>query len=250
MSDLKEIKVNVNTNNDEVTVRAGEAEPVVPFRKALTLSGNIDIAFRYLKNAPTWFSFIGKDHSYSDSPLQYSELIVNREKGTIDLIVDRGNPWESKYNGALVMSDIFELFGVNSGKSYTTFELADLIKMNRSYLETTDRAMVLVSVLRNFKATVDKQVELSDDARGNKRALIGQIVDSNIPEAFKLNLPIFKGFDPIEFEVEININAGDLSCTLISPSVNDYINENKSDLIDAQLAAIFEIYPTLKVFEV
>ena len=80
--------------------------------------------------------------------------------------------------------------------------------------------------------------------------LIAQVVESNIPETFKLDMPIFKGTEKQLFEVEININAGDFSCTLISPQVNDYITEIKNTLIDNELKDINSFFPNLKIFEV
>lgn len=41
--------------------------------------------------------------------------------------------------------------------------------------------MKLVSELRNFKAKIDKELELSDDKRGNQRILKSQFVERNHP---------------------------------------------------------------------
>lgn len=42
-----------------------------------------------------------------------------------------------------------------------------------------------------------KEMELSDDKRGNRRALVAQTVESNLPESFKIELPIFKGMPKV-----------------------------------------------------
>lgn len=245
---MEELKLNITTENNEITVRQGDAAEIVPERLSNKLHGQLSTPFNYLKNAPAWFSKKFED-SDTDSPLNFSHLEVNREKLTLKLIVDQGLPWESSYAGELCFSKVFKAFGINGDKSFTTLELSQLIKMNRSFLETKDIAMKLVSELRNFKAKVDKALENSDDFRGNKKVLYQQTVDSNIPEAFNVNLPVFKGYDKQVMSVEINIDASDFSCRLISPEASDFINEISSDLIDAQLSLISEIYPNLKVFE-
>lgn len=243
---VEEINVNIESidGTKELIVRAGEAEPVVPFRKPVEVKGNLNTPLKYLLNPPMWFT------NGEDSPLEYSCVKVNRDLGNIGLFVDEGSPWESRYFGSLNQHQLFLKFKINTGESFTAFELADLIKMNRSFFESNDKAMNLVSELRNFKAKVDKDLENFDDQRGNKRFLVSQAVDSNIPEAFKLNLPIFKGYDKVLFSVEIVINANDFSCTLISPEVMDYTNTHKNDLIDEQIKVISEIMPSLKIFEI
>lgn len=247
---MSEVKVNVNPLTPGVIVRTGEAGPVLPIRKALSVTGNIDTPLCYLKNPPLLFSIETNDERHVYSAFEMSKLIVDRDNLKMSLEVDSGMPWEQKYIGVIQVSAIFKEFGINSGKSRTTFELADFIKMNRSYFETKDTAMALVSTLRNFKAKVDKELENSDDNRGNKRLFVNQIVESNIPETFTLLMPIFKG-GPVEpIEVEININASDFSCTLISPGANDFINENANEIIDEQITDIEQLWPTLKIFEV
>lgn len=241
------IEIKVEKGAGELIIRKGEAAPVVKFKKGLVLAGNLDVPLNYLKNPPKWFNeFSGSN----GSPLEFSFLKVDRDANKITLIVDQGTEWEDSYTGALCYSEAYELFKINTGSSFTTFDLADLIKMNRSCFESKDKAMVLVNELRSFKAKVDKDLENMDDQRGNKRFLVAQVIDSNVPDVFNLVLPIFKGYDKQTFEVEVAINASDFSCTLISPEVNDYIDEVKNELIDEQLASIKELFEGLKVFEV
>lgn len=246
---MEEIKLNVTTDNNEVIIRTGDAEPVIPRRKSVEIKGNLNTPLNYLKHPPKWFKD-GEDNTIADSPFQFSNLKVDRDKMSITLVVDEGSEWESVYKGSLEFGDIYKRFGINSNKSFTTHELAELIKMHRSYFETKDIAMKLVSELRNFKAKVDKQIEDADDMRGNKRVLYQQAVDSNIPNDFKLNIPVFKGYESQHLELEISIDASDFSCRLISPEASDYVNELKNGLIDEQVAQIKELNETLKVFEV
>lgn len=243
----QQIKLQVEKGTNEVIIRHGEAAREVPFRGSIDVSGTLEVPRVHLENHSKWLTKVELDlkeeklpkeeivrlESESDSPLAFSFIKVNREKGGIRFFEDVGMPWESSYEGALRLDPRFEKFGINSGKSYTTFELSDFIKMNRSHFETKDKAMMLVTQLRQFKAKVDKDVENSDDGRGNKKILLAQAVESNIPESFRINVPIFKGFEKVSIEVEISINASDFSCTLISPEVADYIEETKDRLIDA-----------------
>ena len=77
-----------------------------------------------------------------------------------------------------------------------------------------------------------------------------QVVQHNIPESFKLTLPIFNGTDPQEIEVEINVDADDLSCTLISPHAKDLIEQMRNEKIDDVIKRVKAACPCIVVIEV
>jgi len=179
-----------------------------------------------------------------------SHLIVNTSDGKIILVVNEKDHYQDTISGKLKMNPDFEKFGINTGKSRDTFELADFIKMNRYFFSDKNVAMKLVSELKNFKAKVDKEIEMSDNDRGNTRLLQNQVVESNIPEAFDVVVPIFKGQPDQKIKVEINIDARNFECSLISPDANDIINEVRSKLIGEQVVKISELMPELAILNV
>lgn len=246
-TETKEINLHVAEGQDEVIIRHGAAAEKIPFRKSLEISGNIDLPRLHLQNPPDWLVYYPE--KCIDAPLSFSFVMVDREAMLITFTEDQGMPWESRYRGDLRLDPRFAKFGVNSDKYYTTLELADFIKMNRSFFETKDSAMRLVKELRSFKAKVDKDIENSDDGRGNKKLLLAQKLDSNIPEAFNLTIPIFKGGGKQTIAIEISINT-DFTCTLISPEVADYIEETRDMIMDSEIHEIKELFPQLRIFEV
>ncbi|WP_281681852.1 hypothetical protein [Zunongwangia profunda] len=253
---MDKVNLQVSEKTQELIVRTGTAEPVAEFRKGIEINGTLSVPRIHLENPPKWLtnkSIISasiSEETNADSVLSFSYLKVNRENGTILFVEDAGNQWQNKYQGKLELHPDFEKFGINTGKSYTTFELASIIKMNRTLFETKDKAMILVKILRNFKGKVDKDLENADDGRGNRKILINQIVESNIPESFNLHLPIFKGYEKQTIEIEIEIDANDMSCRLISPEANDYVSETKDALIDAEIEQIRSLFSALRIFEV
>lgn len=259
----QQINLHVKEGTNEVIIRHGEAEPIVPFRGTVEITGNLSVPRIHLTNPSKWLTKkavdlgplytkeqLAEEKSVSDSPLHWSYLRVNRDKGLIEFIEDAGNPWEARFAGSLQFDPRFKKFKINTGESWTTLDLANFIKMNRSQFETKDKAMLLVSELRNFKAKIDKEIENAADERGNKKILIAQAVESNIPESFNIKVPVFKGYPEQTLEVEISIDPNDLSCSLVSPEVNDYVESTKDDLINAELAEIRDLHPTLRIFEV
>ena len=109
--------------------------------------------------------------------------------------------------------------------------------------------MKLVTELQNFKAKVDKELESSNNNRGDRRVLVNQVVQSNLPEAFTLIIPLFKGTPKQTIQAEVYINPSDLSCTLVSPEANDLLEEMRDKEIDLVLERIQKVCPHIVIIE-
>jgi hypothetical protein len=233
-------KLNIFTEGDTVTILKGDAPVQYPeFAESFKYEGTLQMINEILSKSVQ-----------SGNTCAWYILSINKPKRQMNLVARPGYPDSEHYSGQLRFSKIFEEFGINNGLSRTTHELADFIKMNRSYFETKDKAMHLVKVLKSFKAKVNKDVESSDDNRGNRKILMDQAVDSNIPDAFKVNIPVFEYHGKELIKIEIYIDSTDLSCQLISPEARDYVNDVSDNLIDAEIAVIKESFPDLRVIEV
>ena len=220
----------------EIIIREGKAvelkEPV-----KVKIQGTIDAAARWLE---TRFYCIKEKTCH---------VIVNREQLTIALQCNENNHYGTLVVGSLTLSPEYKRFGINEGEYITNFEMAELIKMNRSFFENKSVAMKLVTDLQNFKAKVDKEIEQSNNNRGDRRILINQAVEHNLPEAFTLILPIFKGTAKQTIAVEVYVNPSDFSCTLVSPEANDLVEEMRDREIDAVLERIKEGCPDIVIIE-
>lgn len=244
---MEKIELNVLGDQKEVILRTGKAEDIkVPVPVRIT---------GILNSVSTWLkSRIIEDVIYGDiidSILQsQSNIIVDRENLSISLTIKENDQHSTKITGKLDFHPIFKKFKINEGDFITPFEMAELIKMNRTFFENKDVAMHLVHTLKNFKAKVDKQIEASDDSRGNKRALIDQTVESNLPEGFNMVLPVFKGQKAETIEVEVYIRSSDFACTLISPHANEIIEDLRNDAINGEIKAIEEVAPHIVIIEI
>lgn len=226
----------LNEMNGGYCIRFGDA---IPLREpeAVSINGTIDAPARWVEKR--------KD----DIVPADAHVLVDRDKMTITLRTDENNAYCDSITGKLTMSSEMREFGINTGEYMTCFDMADRIKQLRSYFDNQQDAMKLVTELRNFKAKIDKQIELSDDKRGNQRILKAQAVDSNLPSSFKISLPIFKGMDKASIEVEVEINPNDLTCTLVSPDAHDMVLQQSNDHIDAVLNRIKEAAPDIVIIE-
>lgn len=232
-------KINLLVKDGEKTIiemRKGEALPLREPEK-LAIAGNIDTVLRFLEKR---IALIEQKSAH---------IVVNRETLSICLYVDETSYYSSGILGNAELDPKFKKFEINTGKSWTTFELADFIRMNRAFFEKPDEAISLVTDLRSFKAKVNKEIENSDDKRGNRDIVRRQVVESNIPANFKISVPLFKGFEKRTIEVEIDIDADTLNCRLVSPHAAELIANETDAIVDDQLRAINLIAPEIVVIE-
>lgn len=222
----------------DVILREGEALPLHEPVK-VNITGNIDSPACWLEKREELKQITNKCH-----------VLVNRDKLEITLQVNENAYYGTLVKGRLVLSEAFKKFHINDGTSFTLQELAKLFKMNRSYFETKQIAMGLVTLLQNFKGKVNKDLEASNDNRGNKKIDFQQAVESNLPEAFTLHLPIFKGLEPEDIECELYVDPDDWSCQLISPDANDIIERYRDSTINEVISRIEAALPGVAVIEI
>ena len=220
----------------QIMLREGKANDVKE-PQPIDITGNIDAPALFVENR----------HQTFDAESAHVE--VDRENMKITLITEETSPYANRITGVMVFSEGFKKLKINNGEYISNFDMAELIKMNRSYFQSRDEAMKLVSELRNFKAKVERDLELSDDKRGNINIKKSQAVDSNLPKAFTLRIPIFKGQPENIFKAEVEVNPNDLSMTLVSPEANDLISDNRDNIINSQLSRIKDADASILIIE-
>lgn len=231
-----ENKINVTVEGNQITILEGKANtPKEPIN--LGIIGNIDSISRFLEKRLSL--------AYSDS-----HVIVNREKLKMALMLNPTNPYTAGVvEGKIIEPEIINSLGINTGKHYMPHELADFLKMNRFLFTSKDVANNLISELRDFKAKIDKECEMRKDERGNIAAKRSQIVNSNIPDGFVIEIEIFKGLGKKAVAVEICINPETIGCTLISPQLNEIRQEILNEIIDSEIEKIKKLQPELLIIE-
>ncbi|MFS3021493.1 hypothetical protein [Phocaeicola dorei] len=245
---MSENKINLVVPKDyngapiEVVLREGKAsvalDPKEP--KRVVINGTIDAPFRWLEKRVELIN------------QKSSNIIVNRDKMGLALTIDETNFYQTEINGILQASKEMMEFGINTDKKWEPIKLSQFFKMHRAFFKDKSENMTLVSTLKNFKAKVNQDIERSKEENGSKTDNYSQVVDSNLPKSFKLNIPLFKGFANEEIEVEIyaDVDGRDVSLSLVSAGANEAIEEYKNKVIDEQLDAIRQIAPDIVIIEV
>lgn len=245
---MTESKLNVVVPKDyngtpiEVVLREGKApvalDPKEP--KLVNIIGTIDAPLRWLEKR---IELINQKES---------DILVNRDKMRISLTINETNFYQTGIGGVLQESKEMLEFGINTEKKWEPIKLSKFLKMHRAFFTDKSQNMMLVSTLKNFKAKVNQDIERSREENGSKVDNYSQVVDSNLPKSFKLNIPLFKGFACEEIEVEIyaDVDGRDVSLSLVSAGANEAIEEYKNKVIDEQLDAIRQIAPDIVIIEV
>lgn len=214
-----------------------ELDPKEP--ELVRISGTIDAPLRWLEKR---IETVDQHKAY---------ITVCRDKMLIQLKVDERNFYYTLIAGSLEASKEMEEFGINTGKTWEPEKLSMFLKMHRAFFKDKTENMTLVSTLKNFKAKIIQDVEQLKEQNGSKTDNFSQVVDSNMPSSFKINIPLFKGFEPEEIEVETypDIDGRNATLSLISAGANEAVETYKNKVIDDNVKAILEIAPDIVIIE-
>lgn len=234
---MQNINIEVKEGIKTLEIREGKALPLQE-PTPVSIVGVIESPLRWITK---------RDGNFDKKK---AHILVNRSDMRIKLTIDEKDYYQDSITGGLDIHPDFKKWNINTGEGWTTKQLSEFVKMNRSCFESKDIAMKLSNELQNIKVKVEKEAEKQDNNRGDYKAMIAQkVIESNIPERFILNVPIFKGQKPSRFEVEIYISPDSYSCSFVSPEVNDIIHNVRDSIIDEQLKLINEIASEIVVIE-
>lgn len=229
----------------ELVLREGvapkELEPKAPIKT--NLKGVIGAVVEYLTKRINAGQFQQKD----------CHILVNRDAVEITLITNEADEYtRGQVVGKLGYNPKFIEFGINGNKVWTPTELGLFIKMNRAFFADRAENMKLVSCLMNFTADVNNKIERAVKENGNRTDNFAQVVNSNLPESFKVQMPIFKGMpaETIEVETFAQVNGREVSFVLLSPGAQATLEDLRNKVIDEQLEQIKEIAPEIAIIEV
>lgn len=238
----KPIVVNMTDGQTTLTILQGQApkqlDKLAPVKTEI--SGTIDAPLCWLKKR------------VGDIDQHKAHIIVNRDKLTVSLVVNESDPYNrGEISGKLEFSEIFQKLGINAGKQWQPESLGQFLKLNRIYFPNREENMAVVNALKSFSAKVNQDVQRETKENGNRAMVFRQAVDSNIPQSFKMRLPIFSGGTPVEIDVETyaSIDGTDVSVMLQSAGAVDAIEDVKMNNISTVLESIREVAPEIVIVE-
>ena len=181
-----------------------------------------------------------------------AHILVCRDDLTITLIIAEDDAYlRGEVVGKLEFSKVFLSFGINTTKQWEPEQLGQFLKLNRTYFASRDENMKVVNALKTFNAKVNQTVERETKENGNRAFSYRQAVDSNIPESFKLRIPVLNGNGPVEIDVETyaSIDGAHVAISLQSPGANDIVEEVRNNLIGDIVDKLREVAPEIVIIE-
>lgn len=234
------VEVVLREVNDEVKKELPVLEP-----SKVEIAGQITAPFDFLEKR--WNAEDGQiDHNRT-------HLLVNRDALRMTLIVNETDERNlKKIVGSVTLSRQYVGFGINTDKEFDPIDLGNFFRINRTYFDSKEDNMALVTLLKSFKAKIQTDVEREIKDNGSVTDVYKKVVDSNLPKSFFVKIPIFKGTEPERIEIEIiaTVNGRDVSLSLISPDAASIVEDVRDKLIDGQIEKIREIAPEIPIIEV
>lgn len=248
----EKVVVNIHEGVDvskpiEVILRKGNApqpKEVLPTKapESISFSGVISTPFDWLEKR------------VDKIDQKEANIKVSREEMCIGLTINEKDAYnKSMIMGRVQLSEIFSKFGINDEKkAWEPAKLGQFLRLNRSVFEDKEKCMVLVSVLKNFKAKANAEIQKQKDPSGSVADVYKCQVESNLPKSFSVSLPIFKGSSKQRIEVEFDhyLSDGEVYLQLVSPGANELVETYRDSCIDQVLEKIRAIAPEIAILEV
>lgn len=220
-------------NKVETMVKNGITQLVILEGKAPTQHNPEPVNLTGTITAPSLF--IEKRKECTNYDKNSSHCKVSKTEGTIELVVNEQSVCNKfTVKGQIYIGKKFASLGINnSSKSYAPTELAQKLRLLRSIFPSKGEHATIVATLNNLVAKVNRQIEESDDKRGNTSGFFKQTVSSNMPEAITLNIPLIEGEEPVNIEVSVILEAhgNDIICFLESVDGQEQIDAITEKLV-------------------
>jgi len=245
---MEKTKYMIRTESETGTIAVREGTlpdllPILPPVK-INIIGTIDAPVEFLR----------KRHGDTEQiDVLRTHIIVNRHQMSITLVTREDDGYlKGEIQGTLSQHPKFAEFGINNqAVNWEPNELGQFFKMNRAFFPDKAANMKLVNDLRNFDATINSKIEKQKSEKGDFKDNYSGTVMSNLPEAFTLDIPIFKGGakETIEVEFYASVNGREVALQLISPAATQLTEEVRDTIMDEKLAEIREIEPGIVIIE-
>lgn len=223
--EAENIKIQLIGDSKEVVIRTGEALELKEPR-IVEITGSID--------APVEFA---KKRDSEIEPLN-THVIVDKENGTIELIIDEKNQYRTKVKGGLTPFTNLAKLGINEDRIYSPRQLYEKLKFFGMYFKNRDQHISLCDKLTKFTGRIETDFTNSNDFKGNVAHQKLVKIKTDLDLKFVLACPVYKGGEPQTFEVDICIDAKDGGVFCWLESVD--LHEQKVRIIDESMKAGIE----------
>lgn len=227
---MSEPAVKIETfNGKEITIRTGEALKLKEPNK-IEIVGDIKTIGSFIAGR----ILPGTGHSTQE--LDKSKVIVytDYKNMTIEIWTDPESPYGARVLGKLETSDELKTFYINQNKTWKKDEFLKLIRFSRMYFSSADIHQKVMDAYTKLSIDTTGKIGDEKDTRGNKDLSYKKTVQSNVPENFSLDIPIFKGEKKKKFSVDICMDVTESTATfwLESVELHELIEKDKKEIFE------------------
>lgn len=198
---MKDLNIELKTvNGNTLTVLQGEALKLQPPR-IIDLSGDIKTVSSFLSIRNT------NGTGLQQIDKSKAVIVVDKKALTIQLLIDPESYYGASITGTLEKSEELKPFSINQNQTFTKEQLVKLIKFNKIFFDDAAKHAEMLIAFQKVSSTVNIKSNDSSDERGNKERNFVKEVTTNAPTEFILNIPVFKGFPPYRFRVEVCLDV-------------------------------------------
>lgn len=241
---MKDPNLYVETDKGEVVFRQGEAMPVKEPTK-VDFTGELPSVSRYLAIHGVEGTLTDKETNENYVHPEKAIITVNRAARSIEVVTDCKSPYSHKITGKLELSDEIKQFNINpAGETQTREQLVKLLRFNKRFFADKEKHAEILAAYQKFNVTTQGGLKVESDNRGNKDLGYQNKVTTTLPEAFFLEIPIFKGYPPVKFMVEIclDVSAAEARFWLESPELAEVVETQAKSLIEDEIKLIGDKY--------
>lgn len=201
----------------EYTIRHGEAPDYEP-KKSITIDGVLGAPLQFL---------LGRGQLDETN----IHMLVDSDNGSLKLTIGDTHPETTHVvSGKLNTDKNLKSFGINTENRWTVKDFTKFVRMMRYYFADEGECNALISGLQTFEGSVTKVFKEHNDNTGDSSYLLETKVDGiKMLRKFKLNIPLFKGYQKHKFSVEIGFDVS------TSRTVSIYLFSDELYVIEPQI---------------
>ena len=231
-------KMQITLTGENLNIREGKLPEMLPEREQniIAISGDIHTIGNY--------AMVRLQDAHNSQKLDIAKTIVEVDKTNLTITV-KTDPESHKgatIVGKLELSDELKMFNINKDKMYSREEFSKLVRFTRMYFADSCKHAELVAALASLKLQTTGGIEQTKNNQGSHKMVSEkQVTDKgSLPDYFVLNIPVFKGFEPLNIKVDICFQTSDVNGQVVfwleSTDINEHISAKTNEYFAAELA--------------
>lgn len=227
----KDFKINVTPNGNELILRTGEAEKLVPPQKVVA-QGTIVAPADWLKDHPQFNT-------------AHAMVILDNKAGTIVYHSNPSSHLGESITGTLLVTKQFNRLKINTGENWSALKLAKHLKEITALATQKVEHMKVIASLEKLKIKVKTELEKVKEESGSAKIDYERIVDTNLVTDLSYTVAIYEGEAPVTVTAKIivdDVNNGDAILQVISYDLEDEIDATMRTIMKREEARFKELH--------